>query len=90
MSNFFQKKYYGFFILSFIILIWFITALLTLPQAPRCDDPNDPIINKPGKTTVHIFAHSHDDVGWIHTLQRYYNDSVKSIIDNVVEELGKN
>jgi hypothetical protein len=41
---------------------------------------------------VNIFlaVHSHDDVGWLETLQGYYDQSVESIINNIVVELMKN
>ena len=66
-----------------------------LPE--RCDysqcpkwDPND--IN------VHLVAHTHDDVGWLKTVEQYYyglkNDiqraGVQYILDTVIEELIRN
>jgi hypothetical protein len=46
---------------------------------------------------VHLIPHSHDDVGWLKTVDQYFygkeNDiyvaSVQEIINTVVEELGK-
>ena len=75
MVNLNQPKFFGFYILSAVVLVWFIFAMLSLDDdTVQCDDPMDPIISKPGVTNVHIFAHSHDDVGWLNTLQGYYDD----------------
>ena len=54
-------------------------------------DTEDGIIN------VHIVPHSHDDVGWVKTVDQYYAGSnssieqaaVQFILDTVVEELWK-
>ncbi|KAK2656982.1 hypothetical protein Ddye_010034 [Dipteronia dyeriana] len=49
----------------------------------------------PGKLNVHLVAHSHDDVGWLKTVDQYYvgaNNSiqgacVENVLDSVVEAL---
>ena len=45
-------------------------------------------------TYVHIVPHTHNDVGWRATIQTYYDfvstNSVKNILDQVVEALSKN
>jgi lysosomal alpha-mannosidase len=38
--------------------------------------------------TVHLVPHSHDDVGWLRTIDEYYEERVKHIYDNVVSELA--
>jgi hypothetical protein len=51
-----------------------------------------------GVLNVHIVSHTHDDVGWLKTVEEYYsgkaqevqNAAVKPILDNVVAELGRN
>jgi len=51
-----------------------------------------------GPQIVHIVPHSHDDVGWLKTVDQYYlgvrNDiqhaNVRRIINNVVRALSKN
>lgn len=35
---------------------------------------------------VHLVAHTHDDVGWLKTVDQYYYD-VQYILDSVVQEL---
>jgi len=45
--------------------------------------------------TVHLIPHTHDDVGWVKTVDEYYsgfegkvsNARVKLILDSVVEQL---
>jgi hypothetical protein len=47
--------------------------------------------------TVHVIPHSHDDVGWLKTVDEYYSGTkysiqranVELIIDNVIRELIK-
>ncbi|KAI9166079.1 hypothetical protein LWI28_025899 [Acer negundo] len=51
----------------------------------------------PGKLNVHLVAHSHDDVGWLKTVDQYYvgaNNSiqgacVENVLDSVVEALRR-
>ncbi|KAK9230889.1 hypothetical protein WN943_021120 [Citrus x changshan-huyou] len=50
-----------------------------------------------GKLNVHLVAHSHDDVGWLKTVDQYYvgsNNSIQSacvenVLDSVVEALRR-
>ncbi|KAG5060965.1 hypothetical protein JHK87_001994 [Glycine soja] len=52
----------------------------------------------PGKLNVHLIAHSHDDVGWLKTVDQYYvgsNNSiqgacVENVLDSVVVSLQLN
>ena len=67
-----------------------------------CGYENCPL-TEPGKLNVHLVAHSHDDVGWLKTVDQYYQGSnrngwngweenqragVQYIIDTVVQELS--
>ena len=39
---------------------------------------------------VHVVAHTHDDTGYLSTVDEYYESNVRSILTTVVEELQKN
>ncbi len=41
----------------------------------------------PKKLNIHLIAHSHDDVGWLRTVDDYYIFEVINIITNVVKSL---
>lgn len=53
--------------------------------------------SKPGVINVHVVPHTHDDVGWLKTVDQYYYGSktgyqragVQYIIDSVIKELVK-
>ncbi|CAG2104129.1 unnamed protein product [Medioppia subpectinata] len=42
------------------------------------------------KLNIHIISHSHDDVGWLKTVDGYYTEDVSHILTNVVNSLDKN
>ena len=52
-------------------------------------------VGKPGYLNVHLVPHTHDDVGWLKTVDQYYYGSnkyittvgVQYILDTVVPEL---
>ncbi|XP_063836095.1 lysosomal alpha-mannosidase-like isoform X1 [Ostrinia nubilalis] len=60
-----------------------------IPGYESCTQPKDGLLN------VHIVPHTHDDVGWLKTVDQYYYGSrnmiqkagVQYIIDSVVKEL---
>ena len=60
---------------------------------------NTPVLflfSDPDTIYVHLVPHSHDDVGWLKTVDQYYygqrndiqNANVRSILDSVVQELA--
>ncbi|TMW56914.1 hypothetical protein Poli38472_002839 [Pythium oligandrum] len=44
----------------------------------------------PNKLNVHLIPHSHDDPGWIITVDQYYYERVQFILDTSIDELLKN
>ncbi|GJP55162.1 hypothetical protein CLOM_g14142 [Closterium sp. NIES-68] len=43
-----------------------------------------------GKLNIHLVAHSHDDLGWLKTIDQYYDDTVQYIIETVIDQLSDN
>jgi lysosomal alpha-mannosidase len=63
-------------------------------DSPKCDYEHCPKAD-PNKLNIHLVPHTHDDVGWLKTVDQYYYGSrsniqkagVQYIIDSVVREL---
>jgi hypothetical protein len=51
------------------------------------NDPAPGYTPLPEKLTVHMVHHTHDDVGWLYTVEEYFDQRVHSILDTVVAEL---
>ena len=79
-----------------------LLSLLSLCQAKETFDNCPPPysncnLGKEGYINVHIVPHTHDDVGWLKTVDQYYygsntdqqEASVQYILDTVVQELEK-
>ncbi|KFM74952.1 Lysosomal alpha-mannosidase, partial [Stegodyphus mimosarum] len=49
-----------------------------------CPDVKEDMLN------VHIICHTHDDVGWVHTVDTYYHMWVREIITSVINNLMQN
>ncbi|KYQ91545.1 alpha-mannosidase [Tieghemostelium lacteum] len=47
-------------------------------------------INCNEKIKVHLICHSHCDLGWLKTVDEYYNNDVSKILTNVVDSLNNN
>jgi hypothetical protein len=58
-----------------VVLVLFAFITLVLSQRP---------------VTVHVIPHSHDDAGWLMTMDEYFNTQVKSILDTVTQSLTNN
>uniref|UniRef100_A0A2S2QUE6 alpha-mannosidase n=1 Tax=Sipha flava TaxID=143950 RepID=A0A2S2QUE6_9HEMI len=79
-------------------------ALLAGSRSAEAQEPSSRCASKscntvhPNKLNVHLIAHTHDDVGWLKTVDQYYYGSnkvhapfgVQYILDSVVSELLKN
>ncbi|XP_049645255.1 lysosomal alpha-mannosidase [Suncus etruscus] len=78
--------------LCFLLSLWLVT-----PGARAAGYQTCPPV-KPGMLNVHLLAHTHDDVGWLKTVDQYFygirNDiqhaGVQYILDSVVSELLAN
>jgi lysosomal alpha-mannosidase len=68
---------------KFVILTILITQVLSDCGFDSCTETD------PKKLNIHIISHSHDDVGWLKTVDGYYEEDVKHIITNVVQSLNK-
>ncbi|KAK3768503.1 hypothetical protein RRG08_060865 [Elysia crispata] len=76
-------------VISLLVLQSFMVCVLSFPsmeQDPTCgyESCNK---EKPGMINVHLVPHTHDDVGWIITIDQYYYKQVQWILDGVIAEL---
>ena len=55
----------------------------SIASSNRCPSISD------SKLNIHIISHSHDDVGWLKTVDEYYSQNVQYIIDSYTENLLK-
>lgn len=71
-----------------IILVVFVVIITIFTIQALCQGGDD--------ITVHIIPHTHDDAGWLWTLEQYYlgtggaHVSVKNILDHFIESLYHN
>ncbi|KAK8472080.1 hypothetical protein PHAVU_002G107300 [Phaseolus vulgaris] len=76
---------------------FFVFLLLCLCGSVVCVKYNTGASIVPGKLNVHLVAHSHDDVGWLKTVDQYYVGSnnniqgacVENVLDSVVMSLQR-
>lgn len=69
-----------------ILGILTLTTLLGVSAVSSCGYQTCPT-GKPDHLNVHIICHTHDDVGWLHTADTYYDMWVRDIISSVVGNL---
>ncbi|KDO19426.1 hypothetical protein SPRG_15416 [Saprolegnia parasitica CBS 223.65] len=75
-------------------------ALATAKQLPSCGawQPTGPVGGhyntsadlSGAKLNVHLVPHTHDDPGWLRTVDEYYTEEVDYILESVITELLKN
>lgn len=83
--------------LCFVTLAYHIPEELSEDNKKVCGYKSCPVI-QPNKLNIHLVAHTHDDVGWLKTVDQYYFGSrsmiqkagVQYIIDSAIEALLQN
>uniref|UniRef100_A0A674B778 Lysosomal alpha-mannosidase n=1 Tax=Salmo trutta TaxID=8032 RepID=A0A674B778_SALTR len=86
-----------FLLLLFQSGVWGFPVRQTPQESPTCGYKSCHA-TKPGMLNVHLVPHTHDDVGWLKTVDQYFygdrNDiqhaGVQYILDSVVDQLLKN
>ncbi|XP_076327158.1 LOW QUALITY PROTEIN: lysosomal alpha-mannosidase-like [Tachypleus tridentatus] len=81
-------------ILIIALLLSLGTSKPLKQDKPACGYQNCPR-GKPGMLNVHLICHTHDDVGWLKTVDQYYYGAnntiqragVQYILDSVIQEL---
>ena len=56
-----------------IVLIFLIIGLIVGIKSPAFTNDEQFIVAAGEVITVHVVPHSHDDVGWLKTVQQYYD-----------------
>ena len=92
-----MKKMIKLFILLLFSLDCFVVQSIDTNGDQKCDYSHCPI-PEPNKLNVHLVAHTHNDVGWLKTVDQYYygsnqsiqNAGVQYILDSVVQSLDQN
>ncbi|XP_033326410.2 lysosomal alpha-mannosidase II isoform X1 [Megalopta genalis] len=87
------------FFLPFLFLFSYGGAfrILPAPSSPKCGYSSCAAVD-PSKLNIHLVAHTHDDVGWLKTVDQYFFGSrsktqvagVQYILDSVVQALVAN
>ncbi|CAL1531573.1 unnamed protein product [Lymnaea stagnalis] len=74
----------------FVLLGLFSTSLSHVVQSKAQANCGYESCNqeKPGMINVHLVPHTHDDVGWLVTVDQYYYKAVQFILDGVIPELA--
>jgi len=77
--------------------IFTITSVISQPLVTKCDYANCPKPD-PTKLNIHLVPHTHDDVGWLKTVDQYFYGTnaniqkagVQYIIDSAINSLLQN
>lgn len=82
------------FVLSYLSIVNSNPVLIKETGSAKCGYASCPKTD-PTKINVHLICHTHDDVGWLKTVEQYYYGSnntiqragVQYIFDTVIKEL---
>jgi len=72
-----------------IFVAGFLALLLLLQSVSGSSSGQVLQEEKRAGVTAWIVPHSHDDVGWLKTIDEYYEQEVRQIYNTVIEELDK-
>ncbi|XP_067938019.1 lysosomal alpha-mannosidase-like [Watersipora subatra] len=75
--------------MSWIALVLMLLAVNLKDTQAKCGYESCDL-GKEGMINVHLIPHTHDDVGWIKTVDQYYVDEVQYILDSVIMALDAN
>lgn len=79
--------------MEFILVVLTLLCSFVRTSLSECPKPYSKCnLGKPGHLNVHIVSHTHLDLGWVKTVEEYYNGtkafsyepSVKNIIGNIL------
>ncbi len=78
-----------------LLLFLLLAASLTARQLHLRGDLEERLAQEDQPVNIHLIAHTHDDAGWLKTVDEYYSGTnnqvvkigVVNILDSVVEEL---
>ncbi|RZC32449.1 lysosomal alpha-mannosidase [Asbolus verrucosus] len=80
--------------MTIAVLLFCVFFALSVDSKPlddevTCGYESCPVVD-PEALNVHLIPHSHDDVGWLKTLDQYYFQDVENVISSVVDALRQN
>lgn len=77
------------FELNFLFLLTFCYLFVnTITSRETCQKPyNNCNSGKPDHINVHVISHSHDDLGWLKTVDQYYYGPKYSSLEPTVKQV---
>ncbi|GBG31498.1 Alpha-mannosidase [Hondaea fermentalgiana] len=74
------------------LLLLFLCSLIASPVVARAGGGQEPSTSDDhdDKIQVHVISHTHDDTGWLLTVDQYFEEEVRYILNTVVDNLERN